>query len=143
MTNPVTTLRTALVADLKTRFPAAEVLSGPRAGKSVDKPRIVVFWERSGEQPGRVVVGESRIVIRYWPKTTKVRDDQTSGVRDPGELEQAGHDLQAFLQTKQTAYTAAGAWFVRLLGVEPDYDPDEWGVQAVMLVVADNPAVLV
>lgn len=141
MANLVTSFRQALEADLRAQYPTAEVLSGPRTGKSKDKPRIAVFWPGSTELPGRVVVGETRLVIRYWPSRPQIRGEQTQ-VPDPGELEQAGWDLQTFLQTKQKSYAATGAWFTRLLSVEPDYDPDEWGVEAVLLVQFDNPAVI-
>jgi hypothetical protein len=142
MTNLVTDFREALVADLQLEFPDADVLSGIRTGKAVDRAKIAVFWPGTREMQGRVVVGEARIVVRYWPVSAKVRDQSTAGVRDPGELEQAAWDLQTFLQTKQTSYGASGAWFCRLVSVEPDYDPDEWGVEAVIAVMFDNPAVI-
>jgi hypothetical protein len=141
MPNLISSFRAALVADLAAQFPSAEVLSGPREGRSVDKDRIAVFWPGSAEQSGRVQVGEATIVVRYWPATPKVRDQAVDGVRDPSPLEQAAWDLQDFLQTKQTAYSATGAWFCRLVSVQPDYDPDEWGVQAVITLQFLNPAV--
>jgi hypothetical protein len=73
----------------------------------------------------------------------KVRDDTAGGVRDPSELEQAAWDLQTFLQGKQVSYGSTGAWFCRLRSVTPDYDPEEWGVEAKVVVMFDNPAVIV
>ena len=142
MPNLITSLREALVADLLVEFPDAEVLSGVRSGKAVDKERLCVFWPGFGELGGRVVVGEARLHIRYWPVSPKVRDDAPSGVRDPGPLEQAAWDLAQLLQSKQTSYDATGAWFVRLVSCEPDYDPDEWGVEAIVSTMFSNPAVL-
>jgi hypothetical protein len=140
MPNLISDFRTALVADLVTEFPTAEVLQGPRVGRSVDKPRITVFWAGSQEQSGLVAVGEATVIVRYWPASPKVADQSPSGVRDPGELEQAAWDLQAFLETKQTAYGATGTWVCRLTDVQPDYDPEEWGVEARIVLQFDNPA---
>ena len=142
MANLITDFRQALSADLAIQFPAAEIVQGERTGRSVDKDRIAVFWAASSEQSGRVHVGEANIVVRYWPQTAKVRDEAALGVRDPGDLEQAAWDLQTFLQTKQTAYSASGTWFCRLMSVEPDYDPDEWGVQAIITLQFNNPATI-
>jgi hypothetical protein len=139
--NLVTSFRQALAADLALRFPDAEVLSGPRSGKSADRERIAVFWPGTRELQGRVVVGEASMIVRYWPPRPKVRGETTS-TPDPGGLEQAAWDLQTFLRTKQTSYGSSGAWFCRLVSVTPDYDPDEWGVEAVVAVQFDNPAVV-
>lgn len=141
MTNLVTDLRAAIQADLALAFPDAEVTGGARVGKAVDRPKICVFWPGYRERD-TVVVGEAQLKVRYWPVSAKLRDDAPSGVRDPGELEQAGIDLAEFFQGKQTAYDTTGAWFVRLVSVEPDYDPDEWGVEATVVTMFSNPAVL-
>lgn len=142
MANLLGQLRAALAADLAVQFPAAEVHQGDRSGKATQTPMIAVVWAGFGEQGDAVVVGESRFLVRYWPASPKVKDDAPGGVRDPSELEQAAWDLADFLQTKQTAYGASGAWYVRLTGVTPDYDPDEWGVEAELLVKFSNPAVI-
>lgn len=142
MSNIVSSLRDALVADLAAQFPDADVMSGLRVGKAVDGAKIAVAWIGFGERSNAVVVGEAKLIVRYWPATPRVRDDATAGVRDPSQLEQAALDLATFLQTKQTSYSALGVWFVRLVGVEPDYDPDEWGVEATLLAMFDNPAVI-
>lgn len=142
MANLITDLREALIADLRLEFPDAEVLAGARSGKAVDRAKLCVFWPGFNENGNRVVVGEARLIVRYWPVTSRLRDDAPAGVRDPSELEQAGLDLAAFLQTKQTAYNATGAWFVRLVSLEPDYDPEEWGVEATLVTMFSNPAVV-
>jgi hypothetical protein len=142
VTNLAGSFREALAADLALEFPDADVFQGIRVGKAVDRAKLCVFWAGSQEVSATVVVGEARVVVRYWPVSAKVRDDQTGGVRDPGELEQAAWDLQTFLQTKQTSYGASGAWFCRLQSVTPDYDPEEWGVEATLLLQFDNPAVI-
>lgn len=142
MANLISTFRAALVADLALRFPDAEILSGPRAGRSRDKARLAVFWPGSAEQQGRVDVGEARMLVRYWPPSPRVANTSESGTPDPTDLEQAGFDLQDFLQTKQTSYSSSGAWFSRLVSVTPDYDPEEWGVEAVITLWFTNPAVI-
>ena len=139
---PMTGFLDALKADLEAAFPSAEVYRGERTGKAVDKPKLCVFWSGSGELAGRVQVGEAQVLVRYWPVTSKLRDQAVDGVRDPSELEQAGYDLQRALEAKQTAYGANGIWFVRLTSVEVDYDPDEWGVQATLTTQFRNPATL-
>lgn len=140
MANHITDWRVALSNDLATQFPDAEIERGERTGKSVDKDRIAVFWPGFQEQSGRVVVGETRLIVRYWPKQPKVKNNGSP--QDPATLEEAAMDLAAFLQTKLTAYTAQGVWFFRVLSITPDYDPDEWGVEAVLLAMSDNPAVI-
>lgn len=140
MSNLVSSLRAALVADLAAQFPSAEVLSGPRSGVSHDKTRIAVFWPGFAEMPSRVVVGEAMLLIRYWPRRPKERNAVSPP--NPTELEQAGWDLADFLQTKQRSYSATGAWFVRVVSVTPNYDPDEWRVEAVLRAQFSNPAVV-
>lgn len=140
MANLIGNWRAALVADLQLQFPDARVASGQRSGVNRDQDLIAVFWPGTAEVEGRVVVGQARLLVRYWPKRPKIRDDQTPS--DPAALEEAGWDLAAFLQTKQTAYTAHGVWFCRLVSCTPDYDPDEWAVEAVLIAQFDNPAVV-
>jgi hypothetical protein len=140
--NLVGSFRAALAADLALRFPDAEVYQGERTGAATDRAKVAVVWAGFGEQGDQVVVGESRILVRYWPASPKVANDTDGGVRDPGELEQAAWDLATFLQTKQVSYGATGAWFCRLTTVTPDYDPAEWGVEAEVVVMFDNPAVI-
>jgi hypothetical protein len=137
----VTAIRVAIGADLQVAFPEAEVVHGNRTGKAVDTAKLAIFWAGSTEQ-STVVVGEARFIVRYWPITAKLRDDAPSGVREPGELEAAAFALQDFFRSKQTGYPATGAWYSRLLRVTPDYDPEEWGVEAELLVVLNNPAVV-
>jgi hypothetical protein len=140
MANLVTSWRQALAADLAVQFPNAEMEAGHRTGTSRDKDRIAVFWPGLGEQQGRVVVGEAQLIVRYWPKNPMVRD--AGSPMSPSELEQAAWDLADFLQTKQTSYSATGVWFCRLVSCRPDYDPDEWGVEAIVVAQFTNPAVV-
>jgi hypothetical protein len=133
--------RLALAADLQVEFPDAEIHMGSRNGKAIDKPKLALFWTGTGEQT-EVVAANALFTIRYWPVTAILRDDAPSGVRDPTELEDAAYQLQVFFQTKQVAYPGTGAWYSRLLRIAPDYDPDEWGVEAELLVVFNNPAVI-
>lgn len=142
MANLLGTFRQALAADLAVEFPDADVSQGERTGAAKDRPKVAVVWTGLVEQSDAVVVGDARFLVRYWPVSPKVKDDAPGGVRDPSELEQAAWDLADFLQTKQTAYSASGAWYVRLTGVTPDYDPDEWGVEAELLLKFTNPAVI-
>lgn len=140
MPNLISDFRVALAADLATQFPTAEIHQGVRVGKSLDKPRIAFFWTGTAEESGRVAVANAEFRVRYWPVSARVADQSPSGVRDPGELEQAAWDLQTFLEGKQTSYGATGLWFFRLVEVQPDYDPEEWGVEARLLLFFDNPA---
>jgi hypothetical protein len=142
MANLLGSVRAAIAADLALRFPDAEVHQGDRTGRAVGTPMLAVAWAGFGEQGDRVVVGEAQFTVRYWPASPKVRDDAPAGVRDPSELEQAAWDLADFLQTKQTSYSSTGAWFIRQVRVLPDYDPEEWGVQADIIVMFSNPAVI-
>lgn len=141
MPDVVTAFREALGADLAVNFPEAEVMYGSRSGKAVDRAKLALFWAGSTEQ-SQVIVGEARFIIRYWPISPKLVNDAPSGVRDPSELEAAAFALQDYLRSKQTGYPATGAWYSRLLRVTPDYDPEEWGVEAELLVVLNNPAVV-
>lgn len=133
--------RLALCADLAVEFPNTEIHQGERTGKATDNPKLAVFWSGTTEQT-EVVAAEARYLIRYWPVTASIRDDAPSGTRDPAELEAAAFQLQAFCQTRQTSYQSTGAWYSRLLRVTPDYDPEEWGVEAELLVVFNNPSVV-
>ena len=142
MANLIGDFRAALAADLALRFPDADVHQGERSGRAAERAMVAIAWAGTGEQSDQVVVGEARYLIRYWPASPKLRDDAPAGVRDPGELEQAAWDLAEFLQTKQTAYSSSGAWYSRLTRVTPDYDKEEWGVEAELLVVFSNPAVI-
>lgn len=140
MANIITSWRNAVAADLAAQFPNAEIENGNRTGTSRDKPRIAVFWPGFNENASVVAVGEATLTVRYWPANPKIRDN--SSPPDPAELEDAGLALADFLQTKQTAYDAAGVWFCRLVSVEPDYDPEEWGVEATLTAQFTNPAVI-
>lgn len=140
MPNLITSWRQAVAAHLAAQFPTAEMEVGNRTGTSRDKIRIGVHWPGTTEDSGQIVVGQATLIIRYWPANPKVRDNGSPP--DPAELEQAAYDLQDFLQTKQHAYDAAGVWFCRLVSVTPDYDPEEWGVEAVLAANFTNPAVI-
>lgn len=140
MANLISTWREAVAADLAAQFPRADVKSGERAGVSRDKARINVFWPGTTEDSGQVVVGRASLIIRYWPQRSKQPD--AAAPADPTDLEQAAFDLQDFLQTKQHGYDSAGVWFCRLVSVTPDYDPAEWGVEAVLEAQFTNPAVI-
>lgn len=141
MPDVIGAFREALGADLVLEFPETEIHHGERTGKATDKAKLALFWTGTTEQT-EVVAAEARFFIRYWPITALLRDDAPSGTRDPAELEAAAFQLQDFLRSKQTGYPATGAWYSRLVRVTPDYDPEEWGVEAELLVVFDNPAVV-
>jgi hypothetical protein len=140
--NPISTFRDLLETDLAAHFPNAEVHSGTRDSRAVDKDRITVLWEGTGELLSDVVTATAQLSVRFYPGSPKLRPQAsaTSGVRDPQELEQAAYDLQDYLQTKQTAYSSM--WFVRVTAVTPNYDPEEWYVQATLLAQYLNPAVI-
>lgn len=140
MANLLGSFRQQLAADLQLRFPDATVHQGERSGMAAETDMATVVWAGFGEQGDQVVVGEARFLVRYWPATAKVKADAPAGVRDPATLEQAAIDLAEFLQTKQTSYT--GVWYCRLVSVTPDYAAEEWGVEAELLVVCTNPAVI-
>lgn len=138
----LTSYRQQLAADLALEFPDADVLQGERTGKATDRAKVAVFVGDEGELGDSVVVGQAEMFVRYWPKSPKIRDDAPSGVRDPSELEAARVALQAFLQTKQKAYPATGVWFSRMTSISTDSDPEEWGVEARLILMFSNPAVL-
>lgn len=142
MANLIGSFRQALAADLALRYPDADVYQGERSGKAKERAKAAVFFAGMGELSGRVVVGQGRVIVRYWPASPLLRDDAPGGVRDPSELETAAWDLADFLQTKQTAYGSTDVWFFRLVRVEADYDPEEWGVEAELLLMFENPAVI-
>lgn len=142
MPNLIGSFREALAADLALHYPDADVYQGERSGRAKERAKASVFFAGMGEQSGRVVVGQGRMIVRYWPVSSRVRDDAPAGVRDPTQLEEAAWDLADFLQTKQTAYGATAVWFFRLVRVEADYDPEEWGVEAELLLMFENPAVI-
>jgi hypothetical protein len=134
--------RRQLCADLALRFPDTDIHQGERSGKATERSKLACFIGPVGEQGDRVVVGEAQMFVRYWPVSPKIVDDAPAGVRDPDPLDQAKLDLQDFLQTKQTSYSSTGVWFCRLTRVTPDYDPDEWGVEAELVLWFTNPAVI-
>jgi hypothetical protein len=141
MANPVSTLRAAIAADLALQFPNADVYSGPREGKAVDRDKIAVFWTGTTELLPDVVVATPTLTIRYWPSQPRISDAAPGGVRDPSDLEQAAYDLADYLQTRQTSYSSS-VWFVRVVAIVPDYDPDEWVVEASVVASMMNPAVI-
>lgn len=138
----LTAYRVALAADLALEFPNADVLQGERSGKAADKAKVALFWDTETEVSSAVVVGQARLLVRYWPVSPKLTDDATAGVRDPTGLEAARDALQSFLQGKQTSYPSTGVWFSRLVAVRPDYDPEEWGVEGELLLMFTNAAVV-
>lgn len=142
MANLIGSFREALAADLALRFPDAEVHQGERTGKAVQKPMLALAWAGTSEEGNEVVVATARFLVRYWPVSAVIRNDAPAGTRDPSELEQAAWDLAEFLQTKQKSYSSTGAWHSRMLGVTPNYDPEEWGVEAELIVQFTNPAVI-
>lgn len=139
-TSPVAQWVALLMADLAVAFDTAEVLEGERSGVSHDMDRIAVFDTGLEEMAGRVVVGQTRVHVRYWPARSRLPGDETPA--DPTVLTQAAHDLAAFLQAKQASYAATGVWFSRMLSCVTDRDPAEWGVEAIVLLQFDNPAVI-
>lgn len=137
--NLISDWRRALVSELKTAYPTAEVTSGRRTGVSRDRVRICVFSEGSQELSGRVVVANPLMVVRYWPDRSKLPEDTPS---DPTQLEQAAYDLMRLLQDRQVEIESAvdDLWYFRVQSVTIDEDPDEWGVEARLLGFARNVA---
>lgn len=133
--------RRALMSELKTAYPEAEVRAGRRTGVSRDKVRINVFSEGAAEMADRVVVANPVMVIRFWPDRSKIPDTQPP---DPTQLEQALHDVMRLLGERQEQIERAvdDLWYFRVQAAEIDEDPEEWGVQFRLLGFARNVAVV-
>jgi hypothetical protein len=128
----------ALIAYLKLEFPEAEVIDGERSGVSRDKDRLCVFWPGSQED-GNVNYSHESMVIRFWPARSKQPTDNPD---DPTPLRKAGMDLRIALQAVQTPGSLVADLYCRLVSVQPDYDPQEWGIEAVLYSWTLNPATL-
>ncbi|MBA2642653.1 MAG: hypothetical protein H0U82_06995 [Actinobacteria bacterium] len=135
--NLISEWRRALVSELQTAFPGAEVTSGRRAGVSREL-RIAVFFDGHRETPDRVVVARTVMIVRYWPAHA------ADTPADPSELEQAAYDLMRLLQDRQKQIELAvdDLWFFRVESVVTDEDPEEWGVEARLLGFAKNVAAI-
>lgn len=141
MANLISTWRLALVSYLTTEFPNADVLSGERTGVSRDKPRICVFMPTDGlkqfERDGAMATVV--MVVRYWPKRGK--QPQPGSPLDPTDLEQAVWDLATSLeQVRSSGLSTSDDLTFEVPSIEPDYDPDEWGVEATLVGWTRNPA---
>jgi hypothetical protein len=123
----LTSWRAALVAHLETAFPNAEVISGRRAGVSRDLDRLCVFWPGWQEDAADVYFARPSMIVRYWPARSK---QPTDNPNDPGQLEQAAIDLMTSLETVQKPGDLVPNLYCRVARVTPDYDPEEWGVEA-------------
>lgn len=131
--------REAVVEHLASAFPDAEVLSGRRAGVSRDRDRIAVFWPGWRASQRDYTLATPSLTIRYWPARSK--QPSTTSPPDPAVLEDAGVALMlAFRNTRKAGDFVDGlaCW---LDEVAPDYDDEEWKVEAVLKAVALNPAV--
>ncbi len=142
MANVLTDWRVALVGALTTAFPAptTEVKSGQRSGVSRDKARIAVFSGGYREDGSRVVVGIPVMIVRYWPKRSK--QPATNNPADPSQLEEAAVALMTALRPFQASLGVTNLWFFRVESVTVDDDPDEWGVEATLVGMGKNMAVL-
>ena len=138
--NLVSDWRRALMSELKTAYPNAEVRAGRRTGVSRDKVRIHVFSDGVSELAGRVTVANPVIVIRFWPDRSKLPDDTPL---DPTELEQAAVDLLRLFADRQAQIELAvdDLWYFRPQSAAIDEDPEEWGVEIRLLGFAKNIAV--
>lgn len=141
--NLITDWRTALVALLKEKFPAAELLSGERAdGPSRDKDRIAVFWPGMSES-SEVSFANPRMTIRFWVKNPKT--NVRSVPKDDEPLEQAAWDLAFALQPKlasllNTTSPAYPGFYFRVTQIVPVRD--EYAIEAQLLGLWKNPAFL-
>lgn len=137
--NLISDWRRAVMSELKTAYPQAEVRAGRRTGVSRDQVRIYVFAEGVSELAERVVVANPVLVIRFWPDRSKLPDDTPL---DPTQLEQAMVDVMRLLQDRQEQIERAvdDLWYFRVQSAEIDLDPEEWGVQFRLLGFAKNVA---
>lgn len=130
----------ALVAELRTAYPNANVTRGRRSGVSREQ-RITVFSDGYREQSGRVVVANPVLVIRYWPARGELPAEDSPA--DPTELEQAAYDLMRLLEARQSQIERAVAdlWYFRPEQALIDEDPNEWGVEVRIVGFSKNVAV--
>lgn len=141
MANLITSWREALVSYLTVEFPDAEVLSGERSGVSRDKPRISVFMPADGlkqfDRDGAMATVV--MIVRYWPKRGK--QPAPGSPVDPTGLEQAVWDLATALEpVRSSGLSTSDDLTFEVSSIEPDYDPDEWGVEATLVGWTSNPA---
>lgn len=125
--------------DAAAAFEDYVVYSGFREGQHRDQSVIAVFSPGLGERAENVQVAELRLLVRAWPRVVP----PTPGERplDPSPLEELALSLESTLRGAQTSLASStGVWFTRLQRVEIDYE--EWGCQAVLVAMADNPAVI-
>jgi hypothetical protein len=137
--NLVSDWRRALMSELQTAHPDADVTAGRRTGVSRDQERIAVFFDGYSEQAARVVVANPVMVVRFWPDRSKLPADTPE---DPTQLEQAAVDLMRLLQARQAQIenSVDDLWYFRVQSVVIDEDPEEWGVEARLLGFAKNVA---
>lgn len=139
--NLVSDWRRALMSELQTAHPDAEVTAGRRTGVARDRERICVFFDGYQELSQRVVVANPVLVVRVWPDRSKLPSDTP---QDPTQLEQAAVDLMRLLQDRQQQIERSvdDLWYFRVQSVVIDEDPEEWGVEARLLGFAKNVAVV-
>lgn len=137
--NLISDWRRALMSELKTAYPAAEVRAGRRTGVSRDLVRIHVFSDGYQEVADRVVVANPVMLIRFWPDRSKLPDSQPL---DPTQLEQAMVDVMKLLQDRQEQIERSvdDLWYFRVQSALIDEDPEEWGVEFRLLGFAKNVA---
>lgn len=134
MANLISDWRDAIVTVLEAAFPNAEIVSGDRSGVPA-RELIAVFFDGYQRQPGRAAVAEPKLVIRYWPVSHRLPGRTP---RDPAELEQASVDLMLALEPVQATLAVDDLWYFMVDSVRPDYDPDEWGIEARLTGYAKN-----
>lgn len=137
MANVVTDWRDYMIDALAAAFPEAEVKAGRRVGVSRDRDRIVVFaapWLT--DTPTEIA--RPTMLVRYWKRRPKT---QTGDV-DPAELEQAKVDLLVALRAIQALPGLDRPWYFIVDRAEVDEDPEEWGVECLLVGYTANVAVI-
>jgi hypothetical protein len=140
MANVITDWRGALIDQLASSFPAAEVKPGRRQGVSRDKDRIHVFADPWTRDAAREVIARPVMLIRYWKKRDKLPTPEAPA--DPEELEQAALDLLDALRPIQALPTLERPWYFTVETVRVDEDPEEWGVEARLVAFTANEATI-
>lgn len=134
----ITHWREALVTYLTAQFPDAKVKSGERSGVSRSEELIAVFWP-GWQEDSNPNYARPTMVVRMWPGRSK---QPTKNPDDPTPLEQAAMRLMIALQAVDKPGDLVDNLYCRLASVQPDYDPKEWGIEAVLVSWTINPATL-
>ena len=133
--NLLTDARVAIIEKLAAAFPSARIVSGERAAGATSSPTIAVHIEGYRRQPSRAVVAIPVLIIRYWPARDRL---PKTDPRDPTALEQACSDLMLALEPHQGSLEVPDLWYFLVDSVVPDYDPEEWGVEARLTLFTKN-----